>query len=91
MKQLNRLFRSALSQGRGVFLAGVAVLAVLALSSSTPRTGAQVLGNLGNEQAIVQLLAQEAGVLDLLSAYHGALANGGNIDAMALCGLTTVR
>ena len=79
MKKLNRLFGSALTHGRGVFLAGVAVLAVIALSTSAPRTRAQVVP--------IPLSADPAplvvGVLDLVSRYHGALANGGDIDAMA--------
>ena len=80
MKQLNRLFRSAaLTHGRGAFLAGVALLAVVALSSSAPHTRAQAVPTpLSAGPAVLQ-----AGVLELLSGYHGALAYGGDIDAMA--------
>jgi len=75
MKQLNRLFRSVV----GAFLAGVVVLTVVAVSSLTPHTRAQVVPMpLSPDPA-----GLEAGVLNLLSAYHGALANGGDIDAMA--------
>ena len=78
MKKLNRLFRSvALAHGRGVFLAGVALVAAIALSTSAQRTRAQVVPTGGNPAVL------QAGVADLLSAYHGALAYGGDINAMA--------
>jgi hypothetical protein len=79
MKQLNRLFHLITLNHRGkAFLTCVAVLAGIALSSSIQHTraqDAQITAN-GNPAAL------RAEVLDLLSAYHGALAYGGDIDAM---------
>jgi hypothetical protein len=84
MKQLNRLFHSAvLTHARGAFLAGLAALAVIALASSTLLTPARAAGGGQNEDEDGQPLAKEAEVLSLLSGYHGALANGGNLAAMA--------
>jgi hypothetical protein len=74
MNQLNRLFRLITRQYRGkAFLTCVTMLSVVALSSSVLRTHAQDAGNPA---------PLRAEVLDLLSAYHGALANGGDINAM---------
>jgi hypothetical protein len=74
MKHLKRLFQSvALTRVRGAFLAGLVGLAALVVCSSTVHTNAQA----------VAPLPLEAGVLQLLANYHGALAYGGNLDAMA--------
>lgn len=75
MKQLNRLFRKVL----GAFLAGAAVLAIIAVSSSTPHSRAQVV--LATPSA--DPLVLQAQVNQLLAGYHGALAYGGDINAMA--------
>jgi hypothetical protein len=78
MKQLNRLFHSAaLTRTRRAFLAGLAGLAAVVLCSSAAHTRAQAVA--GNQAP----LPLEAEVLELLSGYHGALAYGGDIDAMA--------
>lgn len=83
MKQLNRLFNSvALIQGRGAFLAGVAVIVVIALSNSVPFTRAQATVDTQVADADSGASKKQAEVLDLLSGYHGALANGGNIELM---------
>jgi hypothetical protein len=80
MKQINRLFHSvAVTHARGAFLAGVAVLAVVVLSSSALHSRAQAVPGSQSADALVL----QAEVLELLSAYHGALAYGGNGDAMA--------
>jgi hypothetical protein len=80
MKQLNRLLHSvAVTHARGAFLAGVAVLAVVVLSSSAQHSRAQAVADPQGGDP----LSQQAQVLALLSAYHGALAYGGNVDAMA--------
>ena len=84
MKQINRLFHSTvLAHARGAFLAGLAALAVIALASSALLTPARAAGGPHHEDEDGQPLAKEAEVLQLLAGYHGALANGGNIDAMA--------
>jgi hypothetical protein len=80
MKQLNRLFGSAaLKRWVGAVLAGVAVLAVIAISGSAPATRAQVVPI----PLTADPLVLQAEVAESLSAYHGALAYGGDIDAMA--------
>ena len=80
MKQLNRLFHSlALTHSRGALLAGVAVLALIALSGSALRTRAQAVADPQGADPLVL----QAEVLQLLSGYHGALAYGGDLDAMA--------
>jgi hypothetical protein len=56
-------------------------LAVIALASSGVLTRAQAAGH--DDDGDGQPLAKEAEVLDLLAAYHGALAYGGNATAMA--------
>jgi len=84
MKQLTRLFHSApLIHKRGVFLATAAVLAAIALSNAALHTRAQGVPSTQTPDANGQPLSQQAQVLQLLSAYHGALANGGDINAMA--------
>jgi hypothetical protein len=85
MNQLNRLYRSVVvTHARGTFLAGVAVLVVTALSSSALHTRAQVVAAPQSaEGAGGQPMPLQAEVLQLLSAYHGALAYGGDADAMA--------
>jgi hypothetical protein len=84
MKQINRLFHSTvLTHARGAFLAGLAALAVIALVSSVLPTPARAAGGPHHEDEDGRSLAQEAEVLQLLSGYHGALANGGNLEAMA--------
>lgn len=78
MKKIIRSFRSAaLNHKRGAVLTAIAVLAVIALASSALRSRAQVV------DVPIKQNTQTAEVLQLLSDYHGALANGGNIDAMA--------
>ena len=85
MKKINQLFHSlVMTHARGVFLACVVGLTVIALASSSLVNRAQGAGDLNHEDGGGHAaLAQEAGVLQLLSDYHGALAYGGNIDAMA--------
>jgi hypothetical protein len=84
MKQLNRLFHSAvLTHARAAFWAGLAALAVIALAGSALLTPARAAGGANSEDEDGQPLAKEAEVLNLLSGYHGALANGGNLAAMA--------
>ena len=84
MKQLNRLIHSTvLTQARGAFLAGLAALAVIALAGSTLFTPTRAAGGPHHEDEDGGTAAQEAGVLELLAGYHGALAYGGDIDAMA--------
>ena len=84
MKQLNRLFHSTvLTDARGAFLAGLAVLVVITLASSALLTSARAAGGPRHEEQDGRPLAQEAEVLQLLADYHGALANGGNLEAMA--------
>jgi hypothetical protein len=84
MKQLNRLINStALKQAGGVLMAGLAGLVVIAVSSSGLLTRAQAAGGPKEEEDHGQPLAQEAEILQLLAGYHGALANGGNLAAMA--------
>jgi hypothetical protein len=84
MKQLNRLFRSTvLTHARGAFLAGLTALAVIALASSALLTPTRAAGGPHHEDEDGRPLAQEAEVLQLLAGYHGALANGGNLAAMA--------
>ena len=83
MKQLNRLFQSTvLPCARGVLLAGLAGLAVIALAGSALFTPTRATGH-GQGDDDEQPLAEVAEVLQLLSDYHGALAYGGNADAMA--------
>jgi len=80
MKQLNRLFHSvSLTQARGAILAGVAVLAVVVLSSLALHSRAQTVADSQSADPLVL----QAEVAELLSGYHGALAYGGNLDAMA--------
>ena len=84
MKQINRLFHSTvLTHARGAFLAGLAALAVIALASLAFLSPTRAAGSSHHEDGDGQLLAKEAEILQLLAGYHGALANGGNIDAMA--------
>ena len=83
MKQLNRLLKSvALTPARRAFLAGLAGLALI-VCSSTVHTNAQAVAVPQSGNANVAPLPLEAGVLQLLAGYHGALAYGGNLDAMA--------
>ena len=84
MKELNRLFHSAvLAHARGTFLACLVGLALIALANSTLVNRAQGAADLSSGGGDGRSLSQEAGVLQLLSDYHGALAYGGDIDAMA--------
>ncbi len=84
MKQLKRLFHSmVLAHARGAWLAGLAVLAVIALVTSPVVNRAQGAGEPKHENDSGRALAQEAGVLQLLAGYHGALAYGGDLAAMA--------
>jgi hypothetical protein len=84
MKQINRLFHSTvLTHARGTFLAGLAALAVITLAGSALLSPTRAVGGPQHEDEAGQPLAQEAEMLQLLAGYHGALANGGNIDAMA--------
>jgi|GEM_PF-2487439 len=84
MKQLNSLFHStALARARGGLLAGLAALAVVALATSALLTPTRAAGSSQHDDEDRQPLAQEAEVLQLLADYHGALAYGGNITAMA--------
>jgi hypothetical protein len=84
MKQINRLFHSTvLTHARGTFLTGLAVLAVIALASSTLLTPTRAAGGPHDEDGDGQPLAKEAEVLQLLSDYHGAIAYRGNLAAMA--------
>jgi SnoaL-like domain len=84
MKQINRLFHSTVvTHARGAFLAGLATLAVIALATSALISPIRATGSPGHEDEGGRQLAKEAEVLDLLSGYHGALANGGNLEAMA--------
>jgi hypothetical protein len=71
-----------MAHARGTFLACLAGLGLVALASSTLVNRAQGAGDLNHEDGDRNPLAEEAGVLQLLSDYHGALAYGGNIDAM---------
>jgi hypothetical protein len=76
MKQLNRLFHPvALTQARGAFLAGMAVLAVVVLSTSALHSRAQAAADSQGADPLVL----QAEVFELLSGYHGALAYGGNL------------
>ena len=84
MKQLNRLFHSTvLTHARGACLAGLAALTVIALAGSALLTPTRAAGGSHHEDEDGQRLAKEAEVLQLLAGYHGALANGGNLAAMA--------
>ena len=84
MKQHNLLFASAaLTQARGAVLAGLGALAVIAIASSALLTPTRAAGRGHHEDEDARPLAQEAEVLQLLADYHGALAYGGDIDAMA--------
>jgi len=84
MKQINRLFDSTvLTHARGAFLAGLAVLAVIALVSSTLLTPARAAGGPHHEDGDGQPQAQEAEILQLLADFHGALSYGGDLAAMS--------
>ena len=84
MKQINRLIQSTvLTHVRGAFLAGLVGLAVIALAGSAFFTPARAAGGGHDRDDDGQSSSDEAGVLLLLSDYHGALAYGGNADAMA--------
>lgn len=82
MKQLNHIFPSAvLTRARGAVLA-VAALAVIAVAGSALFTPARAVGGHQFEDEDGGPLAQVAQIDQLLADYHGALAYGGNIDAM---------
>jgi len=84
MKQLNRLFISAaLTKARGAFLTGLAVVAVVALAASAVLNRVQAAGGPHPQDEDGGPLSQIAQIDQLLADYHGALAYGGNIDAMA--------
>ena len=84
MKPLNRLIHSTvLTHARGAFLAGLAALAVIALAGSALLTPTRAAGGPQHADEDGQPLAAEAEVLQLLAGYHGALAYGGNLGAMA--------
>ena len=84
MKQLNRLFYSTVvTHTRGTILAALAALAVIALASSALLSPTRAAGSPGHGDEDGQPLAKEAEVLQLLTDYHGALAYGGNLEAMA--------
>jgi hypothetical protein len=84
MKKLNHLYHSmALPHARGFLLAVLAIMAVIALSGSALRTRVQLVADPQIVDAIDQTLLEQVHVRQMLSAYHGALAHGGDIDAMA--------
>jgi hypothetical protein len=81
--KLNRLFPSAvLAHARGTFLAGLSILAVVALASSALFTPARAAGGSHHDDEDGQSLAQVAEVQQLLTDFHGALSYGGDITAM---------
>ena len=83
MKQLNHLIQSVVrTHAGGAFLACLAVLAVIALTSSALVSRVQASPGRELEGQHGQPLAQEAELLELLADFHGALGYGGDITAM---------